>query len=114
MTTSVGHAVLLALALWANLAGLGWLALAMDVHWTQVRGEAPQSPALVRRLRVLGTSGIIAALLLCLSADHASMAALVWIMALAASALSVGMLLTWRPHWLRPLAWIAGGGSARA
>ena len=40
---------------------------------------------------------------LCLAVDHASMAALVWVMALAAAALVVAMALSWRPHWLRLL-----------
>ena len=96
-------AALLAAALLANLAGLGWLALAMDVHWAQVRGATPQSPALVRRLRVLGVAGLAAALALCLAVDHASMAVLVWVMALAAAALAIAFTLTWRAQWLRLL-----------
>jgi len=95
---------LLAAALLANLAGLGWLALAMDVHWEQVRGAAPHPPALVWRLRVLGVLGLAGSLALCLAVDHASMAFLVWIMALAASALAIAFTLTWRARWLRVLA----------
>jgi len=99
--------LLLAAALLACTAGMGWLALAMPGHWAQVRpGEA--SGAQVRRLRMLGALGLAAGLGLCLAADHASMAALVWVMALAASALAVAFTLTWRPRWLRALAWVAG------
>ena len=90
----------------ANLAGMAWLALAMDVHWQQVRGSLPSSAA-VRRLRVLGTLGLGFGLTFCLRVDHASMAVLVWIMALTAAALSVAFTLTWRPRWLRVLAWVA-------
>lgn len=96
-------AALLGAALIAALAGMGWLALAMDVHWEQAFGQAAQTPARARWLRVLGALGLALALALCLAVDHASMAALVWIMALAAAALAVAMALTWRPHWLRLL-----------
>lgn len=95
--------LLLGAALLAALAGMGWLALAMEVHWQQVCGAAPQPAARVRLLRVLGTMALAAALGLCLAVDHASMAALVWVMALAAAALTVALTLTWRPHWLRVL-----------
>jgi len=33
------------------------------------------------------------------------MALLVWVMALAGAALAVALTLTWRPRWLRLLAW---------
>lgn len=100
-------AVLLTAALLACMAGMGWLALAMEEHWSTVRGAAP-SRAQALRLRVLGTAGLLAGLALCLQADHASMAVLVWVMALAAAALAVAQALTWRPRWLRVLAWVAG------
>lgn len=103
-------ALLLGAALLAALAGMGWLALAMDVHWEQVCGAAAQPPGRVRLLRALGVLALAASLWLCLVVDHASMAALVWVMALAAAALTVGMALSWRPHWLRLLV----PGAARA
>ncbi|MFZ6679047.1 DUF3325 domain-containing protein [Undibacterium sp. Tian12W] len=93
----------LIVALAASVAGMGWLALAMEVHWEQVRGTLPQTPQLVTRLRCLGAAGLFASLLLCLKVDHASMAALVWIMAVAFAAISTAFTLTWRPHWLRVL-----------
>lgn len=96
-------AVWLLLAVLANVAGLGWLALGMDVHWTQVTGNGP----LLRRksavLRVLGATGLAASLAVCLHVDHASMAVLVWFMTLAGAALVVTFTLTWRAHWLRVL-----------
>jgi hypothetical protein len=96
-------ALLLGAAVLAALAGMGWLALAMDVHWEQACGAATQPPARARRLRVLGALALAGSLWLCLAVDHASMAALVWIMSLAAAALAVAMALSWRPHWLRVL-----------
>lgn len=101
------EAMLLAAALTLNVAGMTWVALAMDVHWAQVRNDA-LSRAAVWRLRVMGALGMLAALVLCLWVDHASMAALVWVMALAASALVVAFTLTWRPHWLRRMARVCG------
>ena len=53
--------------------------------------------------------GLAAALALCLAVDHASMASLVWSMALAGAALAVAFTLSWRPRalgvlvaWVRP------------
>ncbi len=100
------EALLLLAALLLNVAGLGWLALAMEVHWKQVRGAGPPPRRTVILLRVLGAAGLAGSLALCLAADHASMAALVWVMALAAAALLVALTLAWRARWLRPLvAW---------
>lgn len=93
-------ALLLAAAMLAATAGMGWLALALDVHWEQVRGADPLAPSTARLLHALG---LAASLALCLTVDHASMASLVWVMALAAAALAVAFTLTWRPRWLGPL-----------
>ena len=99
------EAMLLMAALLTCLVGMGWLALAMQTHWAQVRGGHP-SRAGVLRLRILGALALATSLVLCLLADHASMAALVWVMALAGAALTVALTLTWRPRWLRVLAWV--------
>jgi hypothetical protein len=89
-----------------NVVGLAWLALAMDVHWKQVRG--PQAPArrTVLILRVLGALALAASLALCLAADHATLASLVWVMTLAGAGLIVAFTLAWQPRLLAPLvAW---------
>lgn len=96
-------ALLLAAAVLANVAGAGWLALAMDVHREQVFGAkhaATTASASAGTLRCMGTLGLAASLALCLAVDHGSMAALVWIMALAAAALAIAFTLAWRPRWL--------------
>lgn len=96
----------LALAYLSCVAGFGWLALAMDTHWQQVRGAPPPTRGTVRALRTLGAAAVFASLVACLRADHASMASLVWIMTLATAALTVALTLTWRPRLLAPLvAW---------
>jgi hypothetical protein len=87
MPESLLDNLLLATALLSALAGMGWLALSMDVHARQVWARAPSRGG----LRV----------------DHASMAVLVWVMALAGAALVTAFTLSWQPTRLRLLApWI--------
>ena len=93
-------ALLLLAALLSNLAGLVWLALALDAHWKQVHGSRRREAKTILALRALGVAALILSLLLCLRVDHASMASLVWIMSLAAAALMVALTLAWRPRWL--------------
>ena len=100
-------AILLLAAFLICTCGMAWLALSLEPHWRQLRTGRP-APAQVRQLRLLGWIAIIGSLPICLAADHASMAALVWIMTLAAAALAVAFTLTWRPRLLVPLvAWIS-------
>jgi hypothetical protein len=99
----VPDALLLTAALVCNGLGLAWLALAMEGHWRQVRGGQTLPAVVARRLRALGTAALLASLLLCLLADQAAMASLVWIMALAAAALAVAFTFTWRPRSFAPL-----------
>jgi hypothetical protein len=114
-------ALLLLAALITSGVGLGWLALAMEVHWAQVRGAAARGTARVGALRaaqvdtlrasqalalrVLGAAALSLSLALCLRADHATIGALVWVMTLAAGALAIAFTLAWRP---RVLAWLVG------
>lgn len=57
--------------------------------------------------RGLGGFSLFTSLLLCLQADHASMAVLVWFMTLAGAALSIAFALTWQARWLKLLVfWI--------
>ncbi|GAA0258177.1 DUF3325 domain-containing protein [Rhodanobacter caeni] len=100
-------ATCLLLAAWlASVAGMGWLAVSMPVHAQRVWERAPSS-VMARLLRWLGVAGIVAALGLCLAVDHASMAALVWVMSSTAASLLVAFTLAWRPRWLRMLApWV--------
>jgi len=100
---AMSSALMLALAVFTSFVGMAWLALAMPVHWEQVRGPRQLSRRAALLLRVLGTLALAGSLALCLAADHASMAALVWVMALAADALIVAFVLSWRPRWLRLL-----------
>ena len=95
--------ILLAIAI-ASIAGMGWLALSLDAHWRRVHGNVPRRSQTVRCLRAAGMFALLVSLGLCLAIDHASIASLVWVMALTAAALIVAFTLTWRAHWLRFLA----------
>jgi hypothetical protein len=88
--------------LW-TLLGMGWLALAMDVHWKQVYANAARSARAPVVLRVLGFGALTTALVSCLLADTATMAVLVWMMLLAFSAAVIAFVLSWRPSVLAPL-----------
>jgi hypothetical protein len=104
--------ILLAASFLCAVCGMGWLALAMDVHWSQVRSAAAHSAAAARRLRSFGATALVLSLLACFAADHASMAALVWVMTVSASAFAVAMTLAYRPRWLSWLAAVSGSRSA--
>ena len=95
-------ALLLAAALVCTVIGMGWLALAMDVHWNQVRATR-RSPRTVIVLRVLGAASLVASLVLCLLADTATMAVLVWMMLLAVAAVTIALVLSRKPRMLAPL-----------
>ena len=108
MHEPAGAMWLLAGAVACAFAGMAWLALSMPVHARQAWGREPASRGL-RTLRVAGAVAIAAALVLCLRVDHATIAVLVWLMALSGAALAVAMLLAARPHWLRAAApWLRG------
>ena len=94
----------LAIAAVLSFTGMAWLALAMDAHWGQVMHRpAVQASGTRRVLRILGSAALSLSLLACLKADYPSMAALVWVMLLAAAASGVALLLVRRPRVLRLL-----------
>jgi len=97
--------LLLLAASLSALCGMGWLALAMKPHWEQLRGGTALSDLMRRELRALGSAALFASLLLCLLADHASMAVLVWMMSLTGASLIVAFTLAYRPSWL---GWLLG------
>ena len=87
----------------ATVLGFAWLALAMESHWHQVHGGTEPTPATRLALRVLGSVSLVASAVMCAIADRPSMAALVWLMWLAAAAPLVALTLAWRPRLLRVL-----------
>ena len=106
MHESLSANLMLAAALLSSLAGMAWLALSMQVHALQVWPRQP-SPATLRLLRILGSFSVCVALVLCLAVDPATMAVLVWVMALSAAAMLVAFMLSSQPQRLRVFApWI--------
>jgi hypothetical protein len=104
----MAEALLLLAAVLANFAGMAWLALAMEAHWEQVRGSTARLRAgTAATMRLAAVVAIAAALVLCLRADHPTMAVLVWIMTLTGAAVTVALALAWRPTVLAPMvAWV--------
>lgn len=103
MAEASTQALLLAVAMLCSAVGMAWLALAMDVHWTQVHGAQSLSTTARRLLRILGGVALATSLALCWRADTPGMAVLVWVMELAAGALLVAFALAWWPRGLKPL-----------
>jgi hypothetical protein len=93
----------LAISFFGSLVGMGWFALALEVHWQQVHSSVPLTSGTQRRLRVLGALALAVSLTASFLADHPSMAPLTWIMGIAAAALSIALILAWRPRALRVL-----------
>lgn len=103
-------ALLLLAALVATVVGMGWFALSMDVHWTQVRGATPLTRGGSATLRLAGAAALLLSLVLCLTVDSPSIAVLVWLMALAGATLAVAFTLTWRASILGMLVfWTSPG-----
>lgn len=88
------HSLSRALALLCSLGGMAAIALALEAHWQQFNGPGAMLPRRAALgLRLSGAALLGVALTLCLSVDHASMAVLVWLMSLGASALVVAFAL---------------------
>jgi Protein of unknown function (DUF3325) len=87
-------------ALATGFAGFAALALAMERHWGEV-GPVPL-PGLRRRLllRLLGVAGLVVSLSLCWLRDGASFGSVSGLLVWSLSAVSVALLLSWRPRWL--------------
>lgn len=89
------------LAWLAAVMGMSWFALAIDANWRDVIGaERFGFATKSQSLRGFGFGGVALSLLLCVRADHVTMAVLVWVLMLAVAALCVTGMLTWRRHWL--------------
>lgn len=100
----MAETLMLCLAALFSLAGMGWLALSLEVHWRQLFGrKTVLSASTAKWLRLAGWTGLLLSALCCFVADRPSMASLVWVMLLTGAALSIALLLAWRAHWLRVL-----------
>ncbi|MBS3936887.1 MAG: DUF3325 family protein [Sulfuritalea sp.] len=100
----MADALALCLAALFSLAGMGWLALSLEVHWRQLFGRRAVLTAIIKSgLRLAGWTALLLSAVCCFIADRPSMAVLVWVMLLAGAATAIALLLAWRAHWLRVL-----------
>lgn len=84
--------------------GFAALALSQDRHWHHVGGgrHCPHRTSML--LRRAGWGLLPAALVLAVVRDEASFGSLLWATTLGIAAFCVVATLSWRAHWLRPLA----------
>jgi|GEM_PF-3732519 len=83
-------------------AGFAGLALAMDRPHRQVLQHASSAPRWAPRLG--GIAGLALSFAACVADAGWATGAILWLGVLTAGAVIVACLLTWRAHWLRPLA----------
>lgn len=94
------EAMWLSAAVVTVIVGMGWLALAYQSHWQQVFPTNQHQPNSVA-LKWAGWSFLLMSGVCCFIADHPTMAALVWVMLLAVSAMLVAIILSHQPALLR-------------
>ena len=96
-------ALLIALAATAYL-GFALLALSQNRHWRSVTGTATPTALVAFVLRALAGLALATSLTVALLRDGPSFGALLWATVLSTAAIAVAFTLSWRPHWLWPLA----------
>ena len=94
-------AALLVLACTTCLLGCALLALSQRRHWRTVLDDRKADPP---KLAKTGWLIVFASLVPCVLRDGGSFAALLWPLVFGASAMTIAMLLTYRPAVLNPLA----------
>lgn len=97
--------VLFAALILALLVGFALLALSQDRHRRAVGITTPLSHTATLIVRTLGFGLIALALPLALWREGPGFGSLLWACLLTAAAFTVTATLSWKPHWLRPLAW---------
>lgn len=93
----------LVLAFLICFSGCALLALSQARNWRAVVNNRKAKPP---RIAKWGWTLIALGLIPCVARDGASFAALLWPLVFAASAMSVAMVLAYRPTILRPATWI--------
>ncbi len=83
-------------------AGFVTLSLAMDRHQVQLLGReiAPRQTLL---LRIGGGVLLCGSLLVCVSAGSTSIGIMWWLGLLSLAGIALGLLLAYRPQWVRPI-----------
>lgn len=88
----------------AALLGFAVLALGQERHWSRVSQANRPVARAIRAQRAIASIAIASALPACIAAEGPAFGCLLWALLLMATALVVSLTLTWRPHWLLPLA----------
>lgn len=97
-------AMLLLAVFAAAYFGFAALAMSQDRHWHHLGGGRHCPPRTGTVLRCTGWALLLAALVLALVRDGAGFGPLLWATVITVGALSVVATLSWRAHWLRPVA----------
>ncbi|WP_372827411.1 DUF3325 domain-containing protein [Polaromonas sp.] len=84
--------------------GFAWLALSQQRHAERVAASNRSRALASRAQRAIGLVAITLGLPCCMASQGGSFGSLLWAMLLPACAMAVAFTLTWRAHWLRPLA----------
>jgi hypothetical protein len=83
-----------------SFVGFSWIALTVGAHWKQVGIQTALTSSMRRRLRLKGTLSLLLALVLCMGANPPGMAILLWFLILSLAAMTVSMVIAWRPRSL--------------
>ena len=94
--------MLLIAAVAMALAGCAYLALSQGRHADAVLGRGADWP-MKKAARPLGWCLVMASLGPCVLRDGGGFAALLWPLILSAAAITVAMVIAYRPRWLQPL-----------
>ena len=97
------EAALLLSVLAAFCIGFAVLALSQDRHWQRITGTRLRPPGAMLS-RTAGFSLLMAGFFLAIVLDGPGFGSLLGVAMLTSGALIVVCMLTWRSHWLRPLA----------
>ena len=84
-----------------------WLALSQEEHWRALPGHAVKpAPAahVARRWRFSAAGALACACVLCLWGHGPSFGIVLWVLLCGGGAMAVAFTLSWRPQWLRALA----------
>jgi Protein of unknown function (DUF3325) len=97
-------AILLLAVFVAAYLGFAAMAMSQDRHWHHLGGGRHCPPRTSTLLRCAGWALLLAALVLALVRDGAAFGSILWATVITIGALSVVATLSWRSHWLRPMA----------
>lgn len=89
-----------------TLLGLALLALSQERHFEHVfHKNRPSAPVPTAHTAIILIATILS-LPLCIASQGASFGCLLWVLLVCAAAMTVALLLTWRPCWLRCLRYL--------